>query len=157
MDVVVKKTIGDAQVSLRAGKFRHGAQRRVEQAAAFPASGKPDATGVQTFLRPLLNLSGVDLDVLAKTLPATPLPSGYRHFRLFEAETGEEWHSAFVVEEGSVLTLHDVLLGALNHPILELAEWNATEWLPDMIPGVLDLEITFVAVPRTSKPFRLRL
>ena len=49
-----------------------------------------------------------------------------------------------------------MLFGALNQPILEMSSWTRTEWLPDMIPGVLDLELTFTTKPRT-RPFRLRL
>lgn len=121
----------------------------------MPASGSPAAAAVQAFIRSLSGLDSTEIDVLSARLPATPLPFGYRHFRIFDGATGAEWNSSFVVEEHRSLDLHDVLFGALNHPTLELSAWTATEWLPDMLPGVLDLELMFTCRPRTT-PFRLR-
>lgn len=156
MDMLIEKTMGDATISLRAGRHWGGVQRQIKLAKAIPAEGTPDRQEVDAFLRQLRGLADTDLDALAARLPAVPLPTGYRHFRLFDAATGAEWNSNFVVEERRRLTLHDVLFGALNHPTLQLASWTGAEWLPDSIPGVLDIELSFTCEPRT-RPFRLRL
>ena len=155
MDILIENKIGAAHVSLRGGRHRHGPTRQIEMAAAFPARGVPDASSVEAFLQPLRHIGATDLDDVLARFTGEPLPPGYRHFRLFAADTGEQWHSSFVVEQDRMLSSRDVLFGALNHPTLEISEWRTTEWMPDLIPGVLDLEIDFVAVPRT-KPFRLK-
>lgn len=157
MNIVMETTIGDAHVSITTGDYRDKTAHQMKMAAAMPASGTPDAAAVAAFIRPLSGLQSTDLDELAARLPATPLPPGYRHFRLFNAVTGAEWHSCFRYEEGRSFTLHDVLFGALNHPMFELSAWKATEWLPDMLPGVLDLELVFATRPRTEKPMRLKM
>ena len=156
MKIVMETTIGDAHVSITHGDYRTKTAHQMKMAAAMPASGTPDASNVAAFIGLLSNLGSTDLDRLTGRLPAAPLPTGYRHFRLFDAATGAEWHSSFVFEENRTHTLHDVLFGALNHPTLELSAWTATEWLPDMLPGVLDLELTFTTRPRT-KPMRLKM
>lgn len=125
MDLFIETMIGDAQISVKGGRHLPGPARQIAMAAAMPASGTPDAKEVEAFIRPLTGLDTTDLDVLAHRLPATPLPSGYRHFQLFDALTGTEWHGSFVYEERSRLTVHDVLLGALNHPTLELSGLEA--------------------------------
>lgn len=157
MKVLMETMIGDAHVSITKGDYRAKTAHQMKMATAKPASGTPDGAGVAAFIRPLCGLRLTDLDDLVASLPATPLPTGYRHFRLFDATNGSQWHSCFMYEDKPSFTLHDVLFGALNHPIFELSAWNATEWLPDMLPGVLDLELVFATRPRTSKPMRLKM
>lgn len=156
MDFAIEHHIRDAQISVKSGKFRDGFEQQVAMAAAFPAAGPPDARDVASFCAILSDLPSLDLAELRAHLHASPLPSGYRHFRLFNSATGERWNTCFVVEDWCVLTLHNVLFGALNHPTLELSSWTRTEWLPDTIPGVLDLDLVFETRPRTS-PMRLRV
>ncbi|KQN26009.1 hypothetical protein ASE86_07515 [Sphingomonas sp. Leaf33] len=156
MKILVEAKFGDAHVTVANGDYREKTAHQMKMAADMRATGVPDAASVAEFIRPLAGLDSTDLDDLAARLPATPLPTGYRHFRLFNGVTGEQWNHTFVYGDRSTLTLHDVLFGALNHPTLELSLWRSTEWLPDMIRGVLDLELFFATRPRTKR-MRLKL
>ena len=156
MNILMETMIGDAHVSITKGDYRQSSAHQLDMAAAMPASGTPDAAAVAAFIRPLSGPGSTDLEELVALLPAMPLPAGYRHLRLFNGATGAAWHSSFVIEDNKSHTLHDVLFGALNHPTLELSDWTATDWLPDMLPGVLDLELAFTTRPRTKR-FRLKM
>lgn len=156
MELEYRNPSGSVEISLKPSDRGANAARVIKMARAFPAAGTPDAAAVDAFLEPLRGIGAVNQDDLFLALKASPLPAGYRHFRLFAANTGMEWHGSLVIaEESKGFTLLDVVFGAFNHPTLEIEEWATTEWMPDMIPGVLDIEISFTTKPRT-RPFRLR-
>ena len=155
MNFAIERMMGDTYVSLKGSDHRDGLDHQIALASAISATGRHDPLEIEAFCKALRGLASTSYTSLVQALPKMPLPSGYRHFRLFAAETGEIWNTAFVYEDRRLLTLHDVLFGALNQPLLEMASWTFTEWLPDQLPGVLDLELTFETKPRMA-PFRLR-
>jgi len=128
---------------------------RVKARAFPPVDAKRDGE-VGAFCGAIATLDAFDYEEAKRLVPAIPLPGGYAHFRLSLVGRPQPFHRAFQVEDKArPMTLHDVLFGVLEWPGVEVTGWSGVRFMPDVIPGVLDLELD-ITTKAASRPVRLR-
>ena len=150
IDLLINDTPMNIRLIAAADELREDAKL----AAKAPSSDIPDDEDVERLCKLLTALPSTDVDVLNQFLPKVPLPTGFRHFRLFDAATGLKFASTHIDDDAPALDVHDIVCSALESPLCEVTSWSATRRCPVVIPGVLDLDLdmtTKVRVPKFGK------
>lgn len=137
--------VGDAAVTCEDHHAERADRRDRSAARRFPPTCAETPEEVDAFCASLSGVPSLDYTIARAVLPASPLPRGFEHFRLFTPQDDEPFHRTFKVEETTArLTSRSVLYAVLCSPCSEVTAWTSTIRRAMAIPGVLDLEVDIV-------------